>query len=96
MHAATLAQLKMQLYFGNMKYLYIVVIATRQFIFFLYFFSKNYENNGKNINFNLGFIDKFFILSSVFYYAKSELRFGTKIRPITCMKCFEIFNTVGK
>ena len=32
-----------------MKYLYIVVIATRvrQFIFFLYFFSKNCENNGK-------------------------------------------------
>ncbi len=49
----------MQLYFGNMKYLYIVVIATRQFIFFLYFFLKNCENNGNNISFNLGFIEIF-------------------------------------
>ncbi len=32
---------KMQLYVGNMKYWYIVVIATRQFIFFsVFFFQK--------------------------------------------------------
>ena len=38
MHAAHLALLQpaMQLYFRNMKYLSIVVIATRQLIFFLY------------------------------------------------------------
>ncbi len=31
-------------------------------VFFLYIFSKNYENNGKNISFNLGFIDKFYFV----------------------------------
>ncbi len=45
--------------FWEHEVLYIVVIATRQFIFFLYFFSKNCENNGENISFNLSFIDKF-------------------------------------
>ena len=38
------------------------------YIFSVFFF-KNCENNGKNLSFNIGFIDKFFILSSVFYYA---------------------------
>ena len=66
------------------------------YFFCIFFQLKNRENNyGKNISFNLGFIDKFFVLSSVFYYAKSELKFGIKIRPITCMKCSEIF-TVRK
>ncbi len=41
---------------------------TAIYIFFCIFFSKDCENNGKNISFNLGFIDKFFILSSVCYY----------------------------
>ncbi len=36
MHAATprVSNPRMQLYFGNMKYVLIVVIATRQFILF--------------------------------------------------------------
>ncbi len=38
---------------------------TAIYIFSIFFFKK-YENNGKNISFNLGFIDKFFILSSVY------------------------------
>ncbi len=51
----------MQLYFRNMKYLSIVVIATRQFIFFLYIFCKN---NGKNISFNPGLTAIFLILKT--------------------------------
>ena len=51
----------MQLYFGNMKYLSIVVIATWQFIFFSVFFSKKAQKsvNAKNISFNLGIINKY-------------------------------------
>ncbi len=43
----------------------IVVIAIWQFIFFLYFFSKKCENNGKNNSCNR----QFFILLSLCYYA---------------------------
>ncbi len=52
MHAATprvLNKPRMQLYFGNMKHLLIVVIATRQYIFFLFFFSKKVQKSVKII-----------------------------------------------
>ena len=38
MHAVTPGLPSMQLYFPNMKYLYSVVIATQQFLFFMYIF----------------------------------------------------------
>ena len=63
MHAATLALLTKNATIWEHEVFVIVVIATRQINFFL----KNCENNGKNVSFNLGFIDNF--LSSVCYYA---------------------------
>ncbi len=78
-----------------MKYLYIVVIATPQFIFFVYFFSKTEfkkcENNEKKISFN----GQIFVLPSVCYYALRELKFGIKYDLFnTCIKCFEIFKKI--
>ncbi len=84
MHAATLALLTKNatIFWEHEVFLDCCHSNTAIYIFF-----KKCENNGKNISFNLGFIDKFFILSSVCYYSNiyssiympiCELKFGIK------------------
>ena len=71
MHAATLAYLTKNatIFWEHEVFAHCCHSNTAIYIFSVFFFSKNCENNEKNISFNLGFIDKFFILSSLCYYA---------------------------
>ncbi len=57
---------------------------------FSVFFSKKCEYNG-NYQFILGFIDKFLLLSSVYYYAYCELTFGIKYDLLPASKVLKYF-----
>ncbi len=60
MHAATLAQLTKNatIFWEHEVFVHCCHSNTAIYIFSVFFF-KNCENNGKNISFNLGFVDKF-------------------------------------
>ncbi len=60
MHAATLALLTKNatIFWGHEVFVYCCHTNTAIHIFSVFFF-QNCENIGKNISFNLGFIDKF-------------------------------------
>ena len=68
---------------------------TATYIFFLGFFSKQCENNGKNYSYILDFICTYFILSSVCYNMHIICYYWYKIRPITCITNFEIFKKIN-
>ena len=70
MHAATLAQLTKNaiIFWEHEVFVHCCHSNTAIYIFLCIFFQKTVKIM-ENISFNLGFIDNFFILSSVCYYA---------------------------